>query len=61
MDILPSGHFFQELQTIYDTGLIPAHLSLEDKWEQVSGYFYFQNQFLVKLRKIQILMKIADE
>ena len=36
MDILPSGHFFKELQAIHDTGYLPAHLSLEDKWEQVS-------------------------
>ncbi|KAH9516967.1 hypothetical protein DERF_007670 [Dermatophagoides farinae] len=34
MDILPSGHFFKELQAIHDTGFLPAHLSLEDKWEQ---------------------------
>ncbi|XP_075679544.1 Krueppel-like factor 7 [Dermatophagoides pteronyssinus] len=34
MDILPSGHFFKELQAIHDTGYLPAHLSLEDKWEQ---------------------------
>ena len=36
MDILPSGHFFKELQTIHETGYFPAQISLEDKWEQVS-------------------------
>ncbi|KPM09609.1 hypothetical protein QR98_0081480 [Sarcoptes scabiei] len=34
MDILPSGHFFNELQAIHDTGYFPANLSLEDKYEQ---------------------------
>ena len=41
MDILPSGHFFKELQAIHDTGFLPAHLSLEDKWEQVSFFFLY--------------------
>ena len=36
MDILPSGQFFNELQTIHDTGYFPANFSLQDKWEQVS-------------------------
>ena len=47
MDILPSGHFFKELQAIHDTGFLPAHLSLEDKWEQVS--FFFLHIFLLEL------------
>lgn len=36
MDVLPSGHFFKELQAVHETGYFPAIFSPEDKWEQVS-------------------------
>lgn len=39
MDVLGgNGNIFRELQLVHDTGLMSAQPSLEEKWQQVSGF-----------------------
>lgn len=62
MDILPSGHFFNELQAIHDTGYFPANLSLEDKYEQVGRDLILSHNrkhwMVWGRKKIQIYSKV---
>lgn len=43
MDVLPSGNIFRELQDIHDTGYFSPQSSIEELYQQVSGFIVFLN------------------